>query len=469
MKRTFLQKVFLISSDLFAILVAFLIAIFLTRVYHEELIGNAIISFFNPGVSKFLGVFVIAVFAYYGHYSKRRPFWEEQLQLLKIVALILIMNLGIAFVLGKGSLKILIVSFWLVLVGVIPFFRLLTKKIMNAIGIWSRDLYIVGTSANALHAYKLFAKNKLMGYNLVAFVDVSADLVKLSQLPVAMMNKDDFISKVIQNNECDIIVALNYAELNSHVQMINFLQHNSLSLLILPDISGLALYGARVEHFFGNEQLVLRLNTNLSNVMNRILKRGFDIVVVCVIMVLLSPFMLAIALAIKLTTRSNVFFAHSRVGRYGQAFKCLKFQSMYPNSKELLAELLASDPAAKAEWESCFKLKNDPRVTPIGKFLRATSLDELPQLFNVLIGQMSLVGPRPIVTAEIERYQDGYYYYQMVLPGITGLWQVSGRSDVDYVNRVRLDEWYVKNWSMWYDIVILLKTCGVVLKRTGAY
>lgn len=142
---------------------------------------------------------------------------------------------------------------------------------------------------------------------------------------------------------------------------------------------------------------------------------------------------------------------------------------MYPNSSELLAKLLENSPDARLEWEKDFKLKNDPRVTAIGKFLRKTSLDELPQLFNVLRGEMSLVGPRPIIDREIERYEDGYYYYQLVLPGITGLWQVSGRNDVDYKNRVRLDEWYVKNWSLWYDIVIIIKTFGVVLKRTGAY
>ena len=142
---------------------------------------------------------------------------------------------------------------------------------------------------------------------------------------------------------------------------------------------------------------------------------------------------------------------------------------MYPNSKELLENILNTDVKRKKEWEATFKLKDDPRVTPVGKFLRETSLDELPQLFNVLIGQMSLVGPRPIVDAEIERYNDSFFYYQLVLPGITGLWQISGRSDVGYTQRVALDECYVRNWSLWYDIVILIKTVSVVIKKTGAY
>ncbi|HIF6265029.1 TPA: sugar transferase, partial [Raoultella ornithinolytica] len=153
----------------------------------------------------------------------------------------------------------------------------------------------------------------------------------------------------------------------------------------------------------------------------------------------------------------------------GKSFKCLKFRSMIINSKEVLENVLASDPEAKAEWDATFKLKNDPRITPIGNFLRRTSLDELPQLFNVLKGEMSLVGPRPIITAELGRYNDEVDYYLLSKPGMTGLWQVSGRSDVDYDTRVYLDAWYVKNWSMWNDITILFKTVSVVLRRDGAY
>ncbi|HCL7293086.1 TPA: sugar transferase, partial [Escherichia coli] len=134
-----------------------------------------------------------------------------------------------------------------------------------------------------------------------------------------------------------------------------------------------------------------------------------------------------------------------------------------------LENLLLNDPVSKMEWDATFKLKNDPRVTKIGAFLRRTSLDELPQLFNVLKGEMSLVGPRPIIDEELERYNDEVEYYLLSKPGMTGLWQVSGRSDVDYETRVYLDTWYVKNWSMWNDLVILFKTVNVVLRRDGAY
>jgi undecaprenyl-phosphate galactose phosphotransferase len=142
---------------------------------------------------------------------------------------------------------------------------------------------------------------------------------------------------------------------------------------------------------------------------------------------------------------------------------------MVMNSQEVLQKLLDSDPAAREEWDRDFKLKNDPRITSVGRFIRKTSLDELPQLFNVLKGQMSLVGPRPIISEELPRYDENVDYYLMAKPGMTGLWQVSGRNDVDYDTRVYFDSWYVKNWSLWNDIAILFKTVKVVLHRDGAY
>jgi undecaprenyl-phosphate galactose phosphotransferase len=180
--------------------------------------------------------------------------------------------------------------------------------------------------------------------------------------------------------------------------------------------------------------------------------------------------MAAIALKLRLVDKGPVLFAHARVGRDGETFRCLKFRSMVPNAKEALERLLASDPAARAEWERDYKLKDDPRITPFGRLLRRTSLDELPQLINVVRGDMSLVGPRPVVPAELDRYGEARVYYLQVRPGLTGLWQVSGRNDVDYERRVALDAWYVRNWTLWYDVLILLKTLLVVPSRSsGAY
>lgn len=164
-----------------------------------------------------------------------------------------------------------------------------------------------------------------------------------------------------------------------------------------------------------------------------------------------------------------IVYKHRRVGKDGKEFDCYKFRSMCVDSTERLTKLLATDPAAKEEWDRTFKLKNDPRITRSGEFLRKTSLDELPQLLNVLKGEMSLVGPRPIVQKEVPRYKEFIKEYYMVPPGITGMWQVSGRSDIDYPERVSMDSWYVHNWSIWLDIVLLWRTVKVVLDHKGAY
>lgn len=197
-------------------------------------------------------------------------------------------------------------------------------------------------------------------------------------------------------------------------------------------------------------------------------KRLFDIVCALLLLTLLSPLLLAIAWR-AWRDGGAVLFGHRRVGARGEEFKCWKFRTMVPNAQEVLDRLLASDPAARAEWERDYKLRDDPRVTPVGRFLRVTSLDELPQLFNVLAGDMSLVGPRPIVADEVKRYGAAFHDYARCRPGITGMWQISGRNNVDYRQRVQLDQNYARNWSLAADVLVLLRTPAAVFRRRGAY
>jgi Undecaprenyl-phosphate galactose phosphotransferase WbaP len=200
-----------------------------------------------------------------------------------------------------------------------------------------------------------------------------------------------------------------------------------------------------------------------------IAKRALDIIGAGVGLLLLAPFFLIVALMVR-ADGGPAFFAHQRVGRGGKLFGCLKFRSMVIDSQSRLETLLANDPAARAEWEATRKLKNDPRITRVGRFLRSTSLDELPQLINVLRGEMSLVGPRPVQEAEIDRYYGASAaHYMAVRPGITGLWQVSGRSETSYESRVALDVSYVSRPSMLTDLSILLRTPVAVLSRRGAH
>lgn len=197
-------------------------------------------------------------------------------------------------------------------------------------------------------------------------------------------------------------------------------------------------------------------------------KLAADLLMSAVLLIILAPVMLTIALFVALDG-GPVLYRHRRIGRGGQYFDCLKFRSMRVGADEILARRLAEDPAMRDEWTHTQKLRSDPRVTGVGRFLRATSLDELPQIFNVLRLDMSLVGPRPIVENELARYGRNVEYYLAVRPGVTGLWQVSGRSNTTYSRRVALDAWYVKNWQFWLDIAILFRTVAVVARRDGAH
>lgn len=202
---------------------------------------------------------------------------------------------------------------------------------------------------------------------------------------------------------------------------------------------------------------------------HEISKRILDVIFSATLLVLLLPLFAAIAVAIKLTSRGPVLFGHRRIGLSGAFFTAWKFRTMLQNGEAVLERYLEENPEARAEWERDRKLRNDPRVNAVGRILRQTSLDELPQLWNVLCNEMSLVGPRPIVQAEVDRYGEAFDLYTRVKGGLTGLWQISGRNDTSYEERIRLDALYVRNWSVWLDLFILYRTIGALIFRNGAY
>lgn len=203
--------------------------------------------------------------------------------------------------------------------------------------------------------------------------------------------------------------------------------------------------------------------------LDQALTEAMNFTVALVALVFLSPVMLAVAIAVFMQDGGAVLFAHRRLGKDGRYFYCLKFRSMAADAEKRLADLLASDPVARAEWDKDHKLRDDPRVTKLGAFLRKTSLDELPQLINVLKGEMSLVGPRPIVDAEIAKYGHRFQKYCAVKPGITGLWQVSGRNDTSYRTRVAMDCVYAARRNVFMDFTVLALTVPAVLARRGSY
>ncbi len=198
-------------------------------------------------------------------------------------------------------------------------------------------------------------------------------------------------------------------------------------------------------------------------------KRVLDFTIALVALILLSPLLVLLSLSIRNLSRGPSLYGHKRIGAGGREFRCLKFRTMVSDGDQLLARYLADNPAERRQWEENRKLKDDPRVTWLGRILRAYSVDELPQLVNVLRGEMSLVGPRPVVREELARYGDAATLYTSARPGITGLWQVSGRSDTSYAQRIRLDCDYVLNWTLMRDIAILFRTIPSVLFARGSY
>jgi undecaprenyl-phosphate galactose phosphotransferase len=402
-----------------------------------------------------------------GHYFKRLPYWDEY------------RHLGLFCVAGAvgqwagtkdPSLSIL---FWSSLLFTVPVMRLTGRELLRWAGVWTIPTIILGSGPNARSAAKALFREKYLGYEVIAFLSLDGELksscvINGRNIPVRNLNGrlDVFLRRI--GNPC-VIIAVEECEVSRLSVPLGGLGFNYPSLLVPTQLKELASNSdVGGKHLMVHEFIMLDVRTKLSRLASRFFKRSFDVIGSILLLVVLSPVFLIVAFLVRRSGK-QVIFAHERVGRNGKYFGCLKFRSMIPNAQNVLEELLATDPAAREEWEREFKLKNDPRITPIGNFLRKTSLDELPQLWNVLKGEMSLVGPRPVIQDEIERYGVSAAYYFKAKPGLTGLWQVSGRNDVDYDSRIDLDVWYVENWSMLKDIIILLRTVKVVLGRGGAY
>ena len=404
-------------------------------------------------------------------YTDRRPFWNELLYVVLASLVITLLAAGLALTNATAfSLGTSVQLFAYVTLAVLAG-RLVAHQLLKTLGLWIKPTLIFGDGNNAIQACLALRTEPWMGMAVRGFANLQSDKVREipADLPSGFVWQDNpecwqLIQKYYQ---CVIAVEPDEAELRDHL-IRKLAQHHVNNVHVIPAMRGIPLFGLETSHFQSHEVLMIHLQNNLDRPFFRGIKRLFDLASACLLLLLLSPIMLVLAVLVK-RDGGPAFFGHTRIGQNGQPFKCYKFRSMVVNSQEVLAELLANSSEARAEWEKDFKLKDDPRVSRIGNILRKTSLDELPQLWNVIKGDMSLVGPRPVIQAELERYGEDVSYYLEAKPGVTGLWQVSGRNDVDYDTRVYLDAWYVKNWSLWTDISILFKTVGVVLGRDGAY
>ena len=347
-------------------------------------------------------------------------------------------------------------------------FRYLIKNILNKFEILQTPLLIIGAGKTAELFLSAMQKDVGSSYKITGFLEDYQVEVSLRKYPVLGKFKDAAV--VIQKyNIQNIVIAAPGLVQEKMVQLINTVQPMVKNLTIIPNLVEVPMSGIEAEGFFNEKIMLLRLKNNLASPLNRFIKYSFDFIATLIGMILISPILLAITILIKLDSPGAATFKHTRIGKDGKPFGCWKFRTMCVDADKRLTELLATSAEARKEWEESFKLKNDQRVTKVGKFLRKTSLDELPQVFNVLKGEMSLVGPRPVIADELPRYGEYLDDYLMVRPGITGMWQVNGRSDTTYDERVRMDSWYVRNWSFWIDIMLLWRTVKSVFMCKGAY
>lgn len=404
-------------------------------------------------------------------YSRRMPFYKE---VQKLFAACCYSVLAIVFVLYVAQIAASTSRLFVGLFAIITFLalaivRYVVKKLLVKYDLLQIPVLIIGAGKTAELLAQAIIGDAGMGYKIVGLLeDNKVHSGVLEKFPVlgTFADAEEVIERTGVKRVFIAAPGLKDEKLGWLIYRIQPLVEN---IGVIPNLVGVPVGGVEIESLFNEKLLIMRLKNNLARPLNRVIKTVFDYTLTLLGTIAISPILLFIALWIYKDSPGPVIFKHVRIGKDGKPFPCYKFRSMCVDAKERLAELLANDPAAREEWERDFKLKNDPRITKSGAFLRKTSLDELPQIFNVLKGEMSLVGPRPIIQEELERYGEYVGDYLMVKPGITGMWQVSGRSDIEYHERVLLDSWYVRNWSVWIDIVMLFKTFAVVAMRKGAY
>lgn len=465
----FIVIVFL--SDITAYLISFLFAYF-TRIFVDNIFNiTPLLYSFNELMVNlwWLPLIFIVMFAYKNLYTLKKPFWHESRRIFVswcMTFLLVFSTISLGKMSDIISRLFIIFIFGYILIFSMLFRYILKTKILNK-KLFAENVIIIGYSN-----YMDKVKSSILIEHGLCFNILGVVITK---------NKSYRGKQKILGNICDIESIIKEYSISSAIVIknevdktfentLNHLQIELNKLLVVLDSQGIGFSNTEAIQLLNTNLNYIQINNNFKSLMNSAIKRFSDIILSLLLLPFLLIVILFISLLIKMTSEGPVFYGHKRVGRFGKEFYILKFRSMYQDADSRLKSMLEENDKIRTEWNKYYKLKNDPRVTNIGKFLRKTSLDELPQIFNVLKGDMSFVGPRPVIQDELDKYyREMVSYYCMVRPGITGLWQISGRNELDYETRVAKDSWYVLNWSVWLDIVILFKTPSIVLQKKGAY
>lgn len=418
------------------------------------------------------------------HYSVRRPFWDEVRELAQAVLAAFLADTAIAFFSDEATSRLALLSYWGSALLLLLLARSLTKSLMLRRGWLDQPCVFIGQGPELREALAAFDSEPLMGFKPVVLLhplsDSAADggygsdvyaLGQERQVPVYPLTPQ--IARTLMQARAKLVFVMGGADAPAEAALQRLRQDLSIAredVFLVPPMVGLPLHGMQTFNFFSHEVLLLRATNKLKNRSARLFKRTFDVLASGTALLVLLPLLLYVAWRIRRESPGPALFKQRRIGLNGAEFSIFKFRSMVLNADRVLEGWKHNNPQLWAEYErNNFKLANDPRITPIGRFIRRTSIDELPQLINVFLGHMSLVGPRPLLARELGAYGRSIDVYTNVRPGISGLWQISGRSSTTFDTRIALDRWYIRNWSFWHDIVILLKTVKVVLRSEGAY
>jgi Undecaprenyl-phosphate galactose phosphotransferase WbaP len=394
---------------------------------------------------------------------------EELRRITMGTTIMFVVGMALTFATKAGddwSRQVMITT-WLGSVMFLPLTRAVVRRWCCRKSWWGVPCIVMGSGATGARVIELMQQRPWLGLKPVVVVDDQVHENKIiAGVPVVgpLIEQVHYFSQ--HGLKVGVLAITDYAQ-PSFARLIDRCGDHLRHIYVAPAMPGSTDIIASTREFANT--LVLEIRQNLLRSEVRFLKRSLDLISVVVGGMVILPMIGFIMLLIKLTSSGPIFYGQTRLGRGGKEFKAWKFRSMVKDADEQLKKYLAEHPELREEWERDHKLKNDPRVTWIGNILRRTSLDELPQLWNILKGEMSLVGPRPIVQEEVEKYGEKFSLYKKVRPGLSGLWQVSGRNDITYAERVALDCYYVRNWSVWLDIVILARTVRVVLLGKGAY
>lgn len=421
-----------------------------------------------------LAVIFIAVRYLTGDYGRRQLFWDGA-KITTIALTVTSLPDFAMLAMGNGVYQTMpVVLSWTALLFLVPAIRQGMRIVMTRADIWQIPTAMIGIGPRSEEICTALQGSLSLGFDLRWLVIKDTETsppAGLSLLKPIHSADPTRIAAIVCSEGCkEAVVAAEDMQSAYFAEVVQRLLEVNVPVAIIPSINRLPLANATINYFFGSDILLMQVRSNVQRLPSRIAKRLFDVVLSSALLIVLSPLFVILGIAIRRASPGTVTYSQTRIGRHGVPFECIKFRTMVEDADVLLHRWSQEHPELFEEYLKTYKLRDDPRVTPIGRWLRRTSLDELPQLWNVLRGDMSLVGPRPVVARELkEHYGPATQLYIRARPGITGLWQVSGRSDTSYQRRVFLDEWYILNWSFWYDIVILIQTLWIVAAGKGAF